>query len=170
MGGSSSGATSVINDAIDTPFSITNFFDALLENEEYLAKYHEYLNELVEKYVNGGEFQKTYERIRSQINELVAEDPTAFYSYEEYEAAVKMLYEVINLRGESVSGQLDGTIPSTDDGQKADSSTLIDGSDIELSVMGTMSGGGSNGNQMFFGNWQKMGNEALQKAEPDDVQ
>ncbi len=170
MGGSSSGATSVINDAIDTPFSCTNFFDALLENEEYLAKYHEYLNELVEKYVNGGEFQKTYERIRSQINELVAEDPTAFYSYEEYEAAVKMLYEVINLRGESVSGQLDGTIPSTDDGQKADSSTLIDGSDIELSVMGTMSGGGSNGSQMFFGNWQKRGNEALQKAEPDDVQ
>ena len=170
MGGPSSGATSVINDAIDTPFSITNFFDVLLENEEYLAKYHEYLNELVEKYVNGGEFQKTYERIRSQINELVAEDPTAFYSYEEYEAAVKMLYEVINLRGESVSGQLDGTIPSTDDGQKADSSTLIDGSDIELSVMGTMSGGGSNGNQMFFGNWQKMGNEALQKAESDDVQ
>ena len=170
MGGPSSGATSVINDAIDTPFSITNFFDALLENEEYLAKYHEYLNELVEKYVNGGEFQKTYERIRSQINELVAEDPTAFYSYEEYEAAVKMLYEVINLRGESVSGQLDGTIPSTDDGQKADSSTLIDGSDIELSVMGTMSGGGSNGNQMFFGNRQKMGNEVLQKAEPDNVQ
>lgn len=145
MGGQSSGATSVINDAIDTPFSITNFFDALLENEEYLAKYHEYLNELVEKYVNGGEFQKTYERIRSQINELVAEDPTAFYSYEEYEAAVEMLCEVINLRGESVSGQLDGTIPSTDDGQKADSSTLIDGSGIELSVMGSMSMGGGAG-------------------------
>lgn len=145
MGGQSSGATSVINDAIDTPFSITNFFDALLENEEYLAKYHEYLNELVEKYVNGGEFQKTYERIRSQIDELVAEDPTAFYSYEEYEAAVEMLYEVINLRGESVSGQLDGTIPSTDDGQKADSSTLIDGSGIELSAMGSMSMGGGAG-------------------------
>lgn len=145
MGGQSSGATSVINDAIDTPFSITNFFDALLENEEYLAKYHEYLNELVEKYVNGGEFQKTYERIRSQIDELVEEDPTAFYSYEEYEAAVEMLYEVINLRGESVSGQLDGTIPSTDDGQKADSSTLIDGSGIELSVMGSMSMGGGAG-------------------------
>ena len=145
MGGQSSGATSVINDAIDTPFSITNFFDALLENEEYQAKYHEYLNELVEKYVNGGEFQKTYERIRSQINELVAEDPTAFYSYEEYEAAVEMLCKVINLRGESVSGQLDGTIPSTDDGQKADSSTLIDGSGIELSVMGSMSMGGGVG-------------------------
>ena len=184
MGGQSSGATSVINDAIDTPFSITNFFDALLENEEYLAKYHEYLNELVEKYVNGGEFQKTYERIRSQINELVAEDPTAFYSYEEYEAAVEMLCEVINLRGESVSGQLDGTIPSTDDGQKADSSTLIDGSGIELSVMGSMSMGGGAGEGIGApggrgDGWQMRapgkeagnsdGNEALQKTESGGV-
>ena len=162
IGGQSSGATSVINDAIDTPFSITNFFDALLENEEYLARYHEYLNELVEKYVNGGEFQKTYERIRSQIDDLIAEDPTAFYSYEEYEAAAQMLCEVVKLRAKSVSGQLDGTIPSTDDGQQADSSSLIDGSDIELSVMGTMSGGGGAEN--------KAGNKALQKAEQDDVQ
>ena len=56
-----------------------------------------------------------------------------------------MLCKVINLRGESVSGQLDGTIPSTDDGQKADSSTLIDGSGIVLSVMGSMSMGGGEG-------------------------
>ena len=141
-GSQSSGATSVINDAIDTPFSITSFFDALLENEEYLAQYHAYLDELVEKYVNGGEFEKTYQRIRSQIDELVEEDPTAFYTYEEYEEGTKVLCEVVKLRAESVSGQLDGIIPSTDDGQKADSSSLIDGSDIDLSVMGTFSGGG----------------------------
>lgn len=177
MGGQSSGATSVINDAIDTPFSITDFFDVLLENEEYLAKYHEYLNELVEKYVNGGEFQKTYERIRSQIDDLVSDDPTAFYSYEEYDAAAQMLLEVVSLRAESVSGQLDGTIPSTDDGQQEDSSSLIDGSDIDLSVMGTMSGGGGAGegaggpgggpgeNQMFPGNQQnENGNEASENG------
>lgn len=177
MGGLSSGATSVINDAIDTPFSITDFFDALLENEEYLAKYHEYLNELVEKYVNGGGFQKTYERIRSQIDDLVSDDPTAFYSYEEYDAAAQMLCEVVELRAESVSGQLDGTIPSTDDGQQADSSSLIDGSDIDPSVMGTMSGGGGAGDdkagpgggtgetQMFPGNQQNgKENEASENA------
>ena len=142
MGGQSLGATSVINDAIDTPFSITDFFDALLENEEYLEQYHGYLNELVEKYVNGGEFEKTYERIRSQINDLVGNDPTAFYSYEEYEEAANMLIEVVQLRAKSVSGQLAGTIPSTDEGQQQDSSNLIDGSDIDLSVMGSFSGGG----------------------------
>ena len=142
MGGQSLGATSVINDAIDTPFSITNFFDALLENEEYLEQYHGYLNELVEKYVNGGEFEKTYERMRSQIDDLVGNDPTAFYSYEEYEEAANMLIEVVQLRAKSVSGQLAGTIPSTDEGQQQDSSNLIDGSDIDLSVMGSFSGGG----------------------------
>ena len=142
MGGQSSGATSVINDAIDTPFSITSFFDALLENEEYLEQYHEYLNELVEKYVNGGEFEKTYERIRSQIDDLVGDDPTAFYTYEEYDEAANLLVEVVQLRAESVSGQLAGTIPSTGEGQQQDSSNLIDGSDIDLSVMGSFSGGG----------------------------
>ena len=142
MGGQSLGATSVINDAIDMPFSITDFFDALLGNEEYLEQYHGYLNELVEKYVNGGEFEKTYERIRSQIDDLVGNDPTAFYSYEEYEEAANMLIEVVQLRAKSVSGQLAGTIPSTDEGQQQDSSNLIDGSDIDLSVMGSFSGGG----------------------------
>ena len=141
MGGQSSGATSVINDAIDTPFSITDFFDALLENEEYLEQYHGYLNELVEKYVNGGELEKTYERIRSQIDDLVGDDPTAFYSYEEYEKAANMLMEVVQLRAKSVSSQLAGTIPSTDEGQQ-DSSNLIDSSDIDLSIMGSFSGGG----------------------------
>ena len=137
MNGMSSGATSVINDAIDTPFSITDFFDALLENEEYLAKYHEYLGMLVDKYVNGGEFENTCTRIRSQIDELVKEDPTAFYTYEEYDGAVEMLEKVVKLRAKSVEGQLDGTIPSTDSGQQEDSSSLIDGSDLDLSVMGS---------------------------------
>ena len=137
MGGMSLGATSVINDAIDTPFSITDFFDALLENEEYLAKYHEYLGMLVDKYVNGGEFESTCTRIRSQIDELVKEDPTAFYTYEEYDEAVEMLEKVVKLRAKSVEGQLDGTIPFTDSGQQEDNSSLIDGSDLDLSVMGS---------------------------------
>ena len=92
--------------------------------------------------MNGGEFEKTYERIRSQIDDLVGNDPTAFYSYEEYEEAANMLIEVVQLRAKSVSGQLAGTIPSTDEGQQQDSSNLIDGSDIDLSVMGSFSGGG----------------------------
>lgn len=135
-------ASGVINDAIDTPFDITEFFDALLENEEYLARYHAYLKQLTDEYVDGGMFEEFYNRVRNQIDSLVETDPTAFYSLEEYREGAKMLYETVFLRGESIRGQLEGRIPSTDAGQKADSSNLVDASSIDLDVMGTMNMGG----------------------------
>ena len=46
------------------------------------------------------------------------------------------------LRAQSVQGQLEGTIPSTDDGQSADSSSLVDASSVDISAMGTMNNGG----------------------------
>ncbi|MBR6923136.1 MAG: hypothetical protein IKH50_01185, partial [Oscillospiraceae bacterium] len=55
------------------------------------------------------------------------------------------------LRAESVSGQLDGTIPSTSDGQSADSSALIDTGDLNISDMGTMNMGGGKGGFGGFG-------------------
>ena len=132
----SSGATSMINDPIDTPFDGTDFFDALLENEEYLAQYHEYLRQLAEEYVQGGRLQEVWERLDAQTDELIETDPTAFYTAAEYEEAKETLWMVLQLRAESVLGQLDGTIPSTDDGQQNAQDTLIDGSAIDLSVMG----------------------------------
>ena len=140
--GSSDSAGDMINDAIDTPFQATEFFDALLEDEEYLSRYHAYLRKLTQEYVAGGEFQKTYERIRSQIDALVQTDPTAFYSYEEYTEAAEMLYQTILLRAESIDGQLDGSIPSTDAGQRQDSSNLIDASAIDIDTMGVFNMGG----------------------------
>ena len=131
-------ATEIINSAIDTPFPMTRFFEPLLKNEEYLARYHEYLQMLTDEYVNGGKFDETYNRIRSQIDELVAEDPTAFYTEEEYEAAADMFYTVIKLRADGVDAQLNGDIPSTNLGQSVNSKR-IDASDLDVSVMGVMS-------------------------------
>ena len=136
MGGANGGASGVINDAIDTPFSGTEFFDSLLENEEYLRRYHEYMRQLVDEYVNGGRFDEVYNRIRSQIDSLVETDPTAFYSYDEYQTAADMLYKTVKLRAESIEEQLNGTIPSTDSGQREDSSSLIDASGIDIEAMG----------------------------------
>ena len=140
--GSSGDATEMINDAIDTPFSGTKFFNALLENEEYLAIYHEYLRILTEEYVDGGRFDEVYNRITSQIDELVKTDPTAFYNNDEYTAAKEMLYEVIKLRAKSIEGQLDGSIASTDNGQRTDKSGMIDASHIDVKVMGQFGMGG----------------------------
>lgn len=140
----SSGATSVVNSPIDDAFSGTDFFDTLLENETYHSQYDAYLQKLVSEYINGGGFDAFYERVRSQIDELVEADPTAFYSYDEYETAAETLYQVVKLRGQSIQGQLDGTIPSTEEAQR-NSDALIDASDLDVSVMGTMNMGGGNG-------------------------
>ena len=143
MGGSSD-ATSVVNDAIDNAFSGTNFFDTLMEDETYHSQYYTYLQQLVSEYIDGGGFDAFYERVRGQINELVETDPTAFYSYDEYLTAVDTLYQVVKLRGESIQGQLDGTIPSTESTQRS-SDALVDASTLDISVMGSMNTGGGGG-------------------------
>lgn len=140
----SQNASDVINFPIDTPFSSgistedRQFFMALLENEEYLAQYHEYLRMLTEEYVGGGLFESTVSRICSLIDEAVKTDPTAFYSYDEYRNAVEMLKTTVDLRAKSISAQLDGSLPSTRSEQEADSSSLIDASSVTLKIMGTM--------------------------------
>ena len=143
MGGSSD-TTSVVNDAIDNAFSGTNFFDTLMEDETYHSQYYTYLQQLVSEYIDGGGFDAFYERVRSQIDELVKTDPTAFYSYDEYLTAVDTLYQVVKLRGESIQGQLDGTIPSIEAEQRS-SDALVDASTLDLSVMGSMNTGGGGG-------------------------
>lgn len=139
--GADSGASGMVNDAIDSPFQGTEFFDALLEDEACLARYHGYLQELTEGYVSGGKFQDAYNWIRSQIDGLMEADPTAFYTAAEYGTAAEMLYQTVMLRAESIRGQLDGTIPSTDAGQRADGSALVDASSIDIEAMGVMGGG-----------------------------
>ncbi|MBQ6574673.1 MAG: CotH kinase family protein, partial [Lachnospiraceae bacterium] len=131
------GATGTVNDPIDDSWGSTSFFDVLLDNEEYNSRYHEYLQMLVD-YVEGGRYEEVTKEIRSGIDELVRTDPTAFYTYEEYENACIVLDEVVDLRAQSIKGQLDGTIPSTSAGQREDSSSLIDASHINTSDMGTM--------------------------------
>jgi len=148
----SSSASSVVNYPIDTPFENAEsrrFFMALLENEEYLARYHEYLRLLAEEYVTGGGFESFLGSTLSLIDEPVKEDPTAFFDYDEFTAAAEMLRKVVSLRAESVLGQLGGSIPSTHASQQADSSALIDCSGIDLNVMGSMGGGrgGFGGNE-----------------------
>ena len=143
FGGMSRGsdAESVVNSAIDDAFSGTDFFDTLMEDETYHSRYYAYLQQLVSDYVDGGAFDAFYERVRSQIDDLVETDPTAFYTCEEYQEAADTLYQLVKLRGESIQEQLDGTIPSTKEAQQG-SGALVDASALDLGVMGSMNTGG----------------------------
>ena len=173
FGGMSMGAGSasdIVNDAIDTPFSGTKFFDALLSNEEYLEQYHAYLQQLVDEYIGGGRFEETYSRIRSQIDSLVETDPTAFYTCDEYKNAADILHELIQLRGKSIEGQLDGTIPSTDAGQRQDSSALIDASHLDIEAMGQFDMGGGGGGFSFGRSSEKGENAKDGNSESDNAQ
>ena len=157
LGGMHGGnGTSVINDPIDELWQGTKLFDFVLQNEEYKARYHEYYNKLVNEYLYGGKFEETFNRIRTQIDSLVETDPNSMYTYEEYLKGAQVLYDAVMLRAESIKGQLDGTIPSTSEGQNADSSKLVDASHLNLSDLGTFMGGGFGGNR--GGNCQMPGN------------
>ncbi len=139
--GRNADAASVVNSAIDDAFSGTNFFDTLMEAEECHERYYSLLEKISTEYIDGGGFDAFYSRVRSQIDSLVESDPTAFYSYEEYQAAADTLYQIVKLRGQSIQGQLEGAIPSTDRAQSG-SDALIDASGLSVSAMGTMNAGG----------------------------
>ncbi len=154
FGGSSDEATNTVNEAIDDAFSGTKFFDTLMANEEYHAQYYAVMQKLVE-YLLGDEFENFYNRTRAQIDALVETDPNAFYTYEEYLTAVETFYELVKLRGQSIDGQLNGTIPSTATEQR-NSDALIDASHLDLDTLGSMSMGGggfSGGGDFDFSNF-----------------
>lgn len=176
FGGFQSGdASSVINFPIDTPVSGVTLedrpiFAAILNDESACALYHSYLDKLCNEYVQGGMFELTYTKLRSLLDSRVAtseHDPTAFYTVDEYTTAVEMLKTVIEKRAESIIGQLDGSIPSTTDGQQDDASALIDASDINISAMGSQGGGGRGGHMMP---WQNETTEQPLPTDADDAQ
>lgn len=61
----------------------------LLSNEKYKEKYHKYLNEIVEKYLDSDYLTTMTNQLHSLIATYVKEDPTAFYTYKEFETNIK---------------------------------------------------------------------------------
>lgn len=174
FGGFQSGnASSVVNFPIDTPVSGVSMEDRpliskLLEVPEYLETYHKYLQEIMDGYFADGKFEQTVDGLDAMISDYIQNDPTAFYTYEEYQAAVAELKELGTLRGESVQGQLDRTIPSTTAGQSAEPDKLIDASSVDMSALGSMGMGGGFGGQGGMPNMPNMADgldmETMQQA------
>ena len=142
----SADATEVVNDPIDSTMEVSDASDRpmwgwIMASEEYTALYHAYFAEFLDTVDITGIIDEAYALIRSYVER----DPTAFCTYEEFETGVATLRTFCELRNESIRGQLDGTIPSTDAQQRADSSALIDASGITISAMGSMGGGNGGG-------------------------
>lgn len=139
-------AGSEVNAPIDTPVSGGDsrpMVDWIFDSQEYTTLYHQYFQEFLETVDIAGLIDTAAELIAPYVEK----DPTRFYTYEEFETGVETLRTFCRLRAESIAGQLAGTIPSTEDGQAADASALVDASSITLSDMGTMDRGGFGGGE-----------------------
>ncbi len=149
MGGN---ASSSVNSPINTPvsggMSDRPMIAWIFGSEEYTEKYHELFSEFIESV----DFEKLVADTAELIDKYVEKDPTKFCTYDEFKAGVETIGRFCSLREESVSGQLNGSIPATTEGQNADSSALIDTDGLNISEMGSM-GGGKGG----FGGGQKGG-------------
>ena len=135
----SSDATSTVNEPIDSPVSGGSMEDRPMVNwifteEKYTELYHQYFAEFLENI----DLEEMITKTAELIAPYVEKDPSKFCTYEEFETGVATLKEFCQLREDSIQGQLDGTIPSTEEGQNADSSGLIDASHINISDMGSM--------------------------------
>lgn len=144
MGGD---ATEMVNYPIDTPVSGGSvdsrpMLNWIFQSEEYTALYHSIMQELMDGFFASGEFETLIDETYALIAPYARRDTNGFCTYAEFEQGVNTLKQFCLLRAESIQGQLDGAIPSTADGQSADSSALIDASSVTLSDMGSFGGGG----------------------------
>ncbi len=166
-GGFQSGsASSVINFPIDTPVSgveLTSrpLIDKLFENPEYLERYHDYLQQLLDNYFTNGKFEEKINTLDTLISDYVKNDATAFCTYEEYKTAVSAFITLGNLRFESVQGQLDGTVPSTATVNHSDTTQLVSAGDLNLSDLGSMMGGKGGNDNNFHGEIDVLGKSTL---------
>lgn len=132
-------ASNVINFPIDNPVAdsleSSPLIGKLLEVEEYKEKYHEYLNEIVQDYVNSGVFTETINNTDNLIGDYVKNDATAFYTYDEYVASIPELITYGVDRAKSIAAQLSGSQSSTSTGNMA--------TNLNLSALGSQGGGGN---------------------------
>ena len=134
-------ANSEVNAPIDSPVSGGDsrpMVDWIFSSPTYTELYHQYFQEFLDTVDPGA----LIDEAEALIAPYVKKDPTWFYTYEEFETGVETIRAFCRLRGESISGQLSGAIPSTEEGQTADASALVDASSIRLSDMGEMGHGG----------------------------
>lgn len=140
-------ATETVNTPIDTPVSGGSsdrpMLNWIFESEEYTQLYHQYFSE----FLSSVDIEEIIDNTYNLIKDYVAKDPTAFYSYEEFELGVETIRQFCTLRSESISLQLENKETTSD-------MKYVDASNIALSDMGSMGGGsmperhGNSGNSM----------------------
>ena len=130
---------STVNTPIDAPVSGGTGEDRpmwnwIMSDAAYTELYHQYFAE----FLNTVDVQGIIDNAYSLIKPYVEKDPTAFYTYEEFEAGIETLREFCALRSQSISMQLEN-------GQTTTDMSYVDASGLTVSDMGSMGGKGGFG-------------------------
>ena len=144
-----SNGSSSVNESIDEVLSDRPMQAWIFSDEEYTVRYYELYAQLLSEVDIQGIIDDAY----TLIAPYVAKDPTAFCTYEEFEAGVETLKEFCTLRSESVSLQLAG------------SDETVDASGLDISAMGTMGGGMGGG--FGGGSFGGRGDSSTMPTRPD---
>ena len=127
-----------INCGIDTPLISTKegdrpLFAWIVNEEEYLNRYHDIYDSFLRECVESGLLNKKIEETYDLIRPYVEKDKTAFYDVAAFEEAIKQLKGYLELRSASVRAQLDGKLASRSEMQKKEDQ--IDTSTVDLSKL-----------------------------------
>ena len=136
---------STVNTPIDAPVSggageDRPMWNWILSDESYTEMYHQYFAE----FLNTVDVQAIIDNAYNLIKPYVEKDPTAFYTYEEFETGVNTMRQFCALRSESISMQLAN-------GETTSNMSYVDASALTLSDMGSMGGKGGFGGMPDMG-------------------
>ena len=134
---------STVNTPIDAPVSGGSGEDRpmwswILSDETYTELYHQYFTEFLDTV----DVQAIIDNAYNLIEPYVEKDPTAFYTYEEFETGVETMRQFCDLRSESISMQLAND-------ETTSNMNYVDASGLTLSNMGSMGMGGGFGGEML---------------------
>ena len=136
---------STVNTPIDAPVSggageDRPIWNWILSDESYTEMYHQCFAE----FLNTVDVQAIIDNAYNLIKPYVEKDPTAFYTYEEFETGVNTMRQFCALRSESISMQLAN-------GETTSNMSYVDASALTLSDMGSMGGKGGFGGMPDMG-------------------
>ncbi|MBD2872687.1 CotH kinase family protein [Paenibacillus arenilitoris] len=88
----------------------------LLQVEAYKEQYHRIIADMLDGYLAEANFEARVAELKQMISSYVEADPSAFYTYDQYEQGIAQVVSFHAEQTASVRQQLDGTIASSGDG------------------------------------------------------
>lgn len=141
--GGGENATQLVNTGIDTPLSGASVSSRpmwawIADSETYTAQYHAVYDALLEEYFESGAFAAEIDALAELLLPYIEQDPSAFFTAEQYRKAWTTLKSFCLLRAESIRKQLTGTLSC--DTQQQTAEARVDASALSIDVMGEMGG------------------------------